>query len=197
MRHFLYPLIFILLLLNIFFNITFPIVNHTVERSLPVHKTLYLGRDLSNEEVSYILEASLEWNKATNGQVSFSLQRLPSAIDRRDAVIVLNATPDSPEIILIDQFNKGTTLGSTNERAGLAYILLVPSRIGEKEFAGVVLHELAHALGMKHITGLDGFGSLMFPSVDLGSKHITNQDLFYFCKTYHCDSRQFHIEDPL
>lgn len=198
MRQFLYPLIFILLLLNIFSNTAFPIVNHTVELKLPVHKTLYIGRDLSPAEVAYILQASLEWNKATNGQVSFSLRVLPSIIDRKDAIIVLNATPDNPDIILIDHFNNSTTLGSTNDRVGLTYILLVPSRIDESDFAGVVAHELAHAIGMKHITGLDGLGSLMFPSIDLGSKHITNQDLFYLCKTYHCDSRQFpHIEDPL
>ena len=184
-------------LLFLFAEVATPIVQRNqIEHKLPVHKTLYLERGIYDEEMYHILDAAMEWNRATNGQVVFDIKRLPQAdLKAADAIIIFNVTPDFPDIIILDSIKHYSTLGYYNSR-GLDYIALVDQRISEYNYDAVVMHELGHALGLEHPDSDEhpdiGIGSLMYSVVDAGSNHITNEDLKQFCKLYHCDSSKFH-----
>lgn len=194
MRQFVWSLVFAIGLLFLFAQVAMPILQRpqTVYR-LPVHKTLYIARNIPDDEMVYILEAALEWNTVTNGEITFDLRRMPTKnMEPGNAIVILNVTPDYPDIIISDNLNKSMTLGLHNTRMGLDYIVLVPARLEKEHTAEVILHELGHALGLKHIEGIDGIGTLMYPSIDEGCNHITDTDLAYLCELYHCDSSKFH-----
>lgn len=183
-------------LLFIFAEIATPIVQRTkIEHVLPVHKTLYLERGIYDEQMYHILNAAMEWNRVTNGQVVFDIKRLPEPnLKVENSIIVFNVTPDYPDIIILDSIKNYSTLGYFNNR-GLDYIALVDERISSPIYDAVVMHELGHALGLEHPDLNDpkvGIGTLMYSVVDVGSNHITDEDLKQFCTIYHCDSSKFH-----
>jgi hypothetical protein len=163
----------------------------TIERRLPVHKTLYLDRDIYNGELYHIAQASLEWSEATNNMVIFDIQRLPcDHINWRNAVFIFNATPDYPDVIYIDAFSHQKTLGFYNDDK-LPSIGIVDHRIAEEKYTQIVLHELGHVLLLEHPSGTDGHGTLMNVDIDNGSDHITYSDLLSLCEIYQCNATKF------
>jgi hypothetical protein len=198
MRIFIWPFILTVIVLFLFADIATPIVQSTsTERSLPIHKTLYLERAIYDSEMMYIIEAAIEWNIATDGQVIFDIEVLPQHnILMSDALIIYNVSIDNPDIILMDSNSHMITLGYFNERTMLPYIALVEERISDNRGVSVVLHELGHSLGLEHPNSKEhpeiGLGDLMYSNVDMGSDHITSGDLKQFCNLYHCDSSKLH-----
>jgi hypothetical protein len=198
MRIFIWSLSLTIALLIVFAEIATPIVQRPqVEHKLPVHKTLYLDRGIYDEEMLHILEAAMEWNRATNGQVVFDIKRLPRLdIRPADAIIIFNVSPDYPDVMLMDNLNDMTTLAYYNDRGLLDYVAVVDERISQTDETAVILHELGHALGLEHPNSKEhpeiGIGNLMYSNINMGGSHITNDDLKQFCKLYHCDSSKFH-----
>jgi hypothetical protein len=194
MRLFVYPLILICFVLVIFAQISMPLISkHYESRVLPVHKTLYLSREINDEEMFCIIDASLEWSEVTNGQVIFDVKRLPQKnFDKENAIVIFNVDPDFPDIILMDGTRGPVTLGYYDHSYGLSYIALVDNRLDDNNYEEVVLHELGHSIGLEHSGGADGIGTLMYPNVDEGSYHVTDKDLKQLCELYHCDASQFH-----
>jgi hypothetical protein len=197
MRLFVWPLILTLLLLLGFAEIAAPIVQRNGPHTLPVHKTLYLQRGIYDDQLFHITEAAMEWREATNGDVVFDIKYLPQQdIKWNDAIIVMNVTPDNPEIILLDVGNRHTTLGLYNTHEGFPAIELVDERISNADYTAVLLHEMGHSLGLDHPDSPDhpfrGIGTLMFSSILYGNRHITTFDLQQFCHLYHCDWKKYH-----
>lgn len=194
MRLFLWPLVLILALVLGFGAVIAPLVEQRKPHyRLPVHKTIYLEGSVYDEQLYHILRATMEWNEATNGQVSFDIQRLPQRnLDPTQSIVIMNVSPGHPQIILLDMIDEWNTLGYTGHTGPLTYILLVDQRIDDASEESVIMHELGHALGMQHIEGIAGIGTLMYPTTDFEARHITDTDLWHFCQLYHCDSRQFH-----
>lgn len=176
-----------------------PPAREEVTHTLPIHKTLYIERNVYNDELFHIIDAAIEWNQATDGQVVFDIKRMPRMhISPSDSVIFFNVTPDYPDIIILDNSRKRnlSTLGYFNGDRVLPYIALVDERISDDDYTGVVLHELGHFLGLEHPDSDEhpeiGIGTLMYSNVDAGSLHITQGDLKQFCELYHCDASKFH-----
>lgn len=193
MRIFIWPLIFTIILLVAFSITATPFIRHHVAHNLPVHKTLYLDRTMIDEEFFHFVEAAIEWNDATDGQVIFDVKRLPQKnINPLDAIIIMDVTPDFPDIILMDNIGSYDTLGVFGNEHGLANIIMVVERIEDAQYTPVVMHELGHSLGLEHIQGADGIGTLMFPNIEGGSSHLTDRDLAQLCKLYHTDCSRFH-----
>lgn len=155
-----------------------------------IHRTLFLDREFSEEEAETITIAALEWTEATNYVLDLSIVKLPNQNELigKDDILITSVSPDSPDI-MVSEFKSGhVLLGLYSRKDELDSIQLVSSRITEKQYKAVVLHELGHAFGMDHIEGLDGIDTLMCPFIEFGSGHITHTDLVNFCKLYHCDA---------
>lgn len=195
MRLLIWPLVLTLFLLVGIIAVISPFTErHQVKRTLPIHKTLYLERGIYDEEMFHIIAAAIEWNEVTDGQVIFDVKRLPQRnIDMSNSIIFIDVNPDYPEIILLDAINNNTTLGYFDSGNGFPFILLVDERISDGIYNAVIMHELGHALGLEHIKGSEGIGTLMYPITDVSANHITKTDLYYFCKLYNCDSSKFHV----
>lgn len=198
MRLLIWPLILSILLVFGFVEVAAPIVRHNDHvHTLPVHKTLYLQRDMYDDQMYAVLAAAMEWYDVTNGDVVFDIKVLPQQnINSKEAIIVMSVTPDNPEIIITDSGNHNTTLGLYNTNSGLPAIEFVDERISSDDYAAVAMHEMGHALGLEHPDSEDdpmnGIGSLMFSSILFGSDHITDLDLKRFCRLYHCDWKKYH-----
>lgn len=200
MRLLVWPLILSLLLILGFVEIATPILHRNgsgFEHTLPVHKTLYVQRTMYDDQVLHLIEAAEEWHDATNGDVTFDIKMMPQQdIKWGDGIIVMNVTPDYPEIIMLDIGNRHTTLGLYNTHEGLPTIELVDERIDAEHESAVMLHEMGHSLGLEHPDDAEhpirGMGSLMFSSIVYGNEHITDFDLKQFCRLYHCDWKHYH-----
>lgn len=196
MRLFIFSTFISILLVILFVGEAAPILkSHVRHYELPVHRTIYLERTFYDDEVVHVIKAAMEWYDVTNGQVVFDIKVLPqNNIMIGDAVVFMNVTPDNPEIMVLDNKYHYTTLGYTNSVDGLSYVLFVDERIPDSDYEMVMMHEMGHVLGLEHIEGEEGWNTLMFPTTDLQSPHITNKDLYYFCQKYHCDPTRFHVK---
>lgn len=182
-----------LFILNI---VAVPILTHTVDRIAPIHKTLYVDRNLSEDELCIIVGAAWEWHTATNGIVTYDVVRMPAkSIDIHNSIIIVIVSADFPEMIALDSASEDRThLAYYHERGAVPYIALVPYRIADHDYKPVLMHELGHSLGLQHNEGIDGIGTLMYPNVDASASVITDTDLKNFCKIYGCDASHLHDE---
>ncbi len=161
------------------------IINHVEHKT----RTLYVDPSFSDEEQEAIISAAIIWTCKTHYIVNIGIVFLPSKnIDATDGIIILPISRYNPDIIGLDEFNQHTTLGFFTREGAVPSINLVSSRIEDEEYQTVVLHELGHALGLKHNSTVDGIGTLMYPSINFGAPTITNDDLVNFCKLYKCNS---------
>jgi len=161
------------------------------------HVTLYLDRTFDNIETDLITKAALEWSMATNHRIEYDIIQLPTnePMKYTDSVFVVKKSPDDTTIILMD-LEGGETLGVYHHDA-LPSISIVSERLGDN-FKEVVLHELGHSLGIKHLDGMSNLNTLMYPYSQIilddgtilpaGADHITKKDLIAFCKIHHCDA---------
>lgn len=170
-----------------------PAFDRPAPKHLPVHKTLYVDRNLSEDQLDMVVSAAWEWHAATNGGVILDVMRMPTTTLQNDAVIVVVLSPDFPNIVYLDTADpNGIHLGYFYGTSGIPYIGIVPSRISEKDFKTVLLHEMGHALGLRHNEGIEGIGTLMYRDISIGADYVTDKDLKSFCKLYHCDAATLH-----
>lgn len=172
---------------------------HPAPKPYPTHAhiTLYLDRNFDDFEQETIISAAMEWTETTNHIIEYDVVQLPTlgSMDLENGVFITKITPDHPSIILLDQTNKNTTLGYFDINSYLPHIAIVSDRIRDTDYRAVILHELGHSLGLSHNEGVENIGTLMFPTIDLGSAHITMTDGKKFCKLYHCDPMKLKYQE--
>jgi predicted Zn-dependent protease len=169
-----------------------------VEYNNPTHVTLYLDRNFDDFETETIMKAAWEWSEATNHIIEYDIVQLPTKdkMVYKNAVFIIKRSPDDPQILLLDVGNDNTTYG-VYTRNPFPTISIVSERLTNEMYKEVVLHEMGHSLGLKHLEGLGNMDTLMFPyteveidkgvTIPAGSDHITRKDLVLFCKLYKCD----------
>lgn len=169
-----------------------------------VHKTLYVDRHFSDDEFIMIAWAANRWSETTNHIIDYDVVRLPitdhtEVADRNNSIVINKVSSDFPDVIAIDYYNGHSTLGYYTAQYSLPMIAMVNERIiMDEDFEQIIMHELGHSVGLDHMEGADGIGTLMYPSIDAASDFITQSDLISFCKLYKCDpNRLQHEEKPL
>jgi len=160
------------------------------------HITIYLDRTFDNTETDMIMKAAWEWSEATNHRIEYDIIQLPTEepMQYHDVLFIVKRSPDDPHIILTD-LDGGKTLGVYYHNV-IPTIFIVSERLGDN-FKEVVLHELGHSLGIKHLDKISDLNTLMYPYSQIilddgtilpaGADHITKKDLTAFCKLHHCD----------
>jgi hypothetical protein len=83
--------------------------------------------------------------------------------------------------------SSGTVLAFYNNKNNIPFIIIAADRLENWNYKTVVMHELGHHQSLRHTNIMD---SIMYPSVDMGSNHITNYDLENFCRLYSCDAKE-------
>lgn len=187
-------LVISLVMLAGLYVVAVPILQHDNTQFLPIHKTLCVDRNISEDQLIIIVGAATEWNYATHGLVSYDIVRLPhKKISSHDSIIIVTVSADFPEIISLDSQNEDQNhLGYYYQRGPIPYIGLVIDRIDDNSFKTVMLHELGHSLGLVHSDPIEGIGTLMYPNIESGSNIITDQDLKQFCSLYGCSANKLH-----
>jgi Matrixin len=163
-----------------------------------IHRTLYIDRHFNAEQDLAIERAALRWTVATNHIADLQIVKMPATLDEKsDPLIVIDASPDFPDVIALDNNNHNSTCGIYNA-AEMNYptIILVSDRLDDGFlFEEVVLHEIGHSIGLQHLTGEGGYNTVMYPSTELMSPVITAKDLKAFCTHYGCDASQLQDEE--
>ena len=180
----------ILIMLVLLYNITDHMFVKTKPYPKHVNKTIFVDNYFNDKQFDKIKEAAQEWTLKTHHIVNFQVERLPSkkTLRANKDLLILPVTPNFPDIILCDEYyHHDNTVGFFNDSGPLYFIEIVMDRASEDIFKSIVLHELGHSLGLEHDTSVDGIGSLMFPALNMGSDHITEEDLYQFCSLYKCD----------
>lgn len=161
------------------------------------HTTIYVDRGFNNNEVEFIKDAAGEWSFETNHIVDFDVIQLPvKNLIYSNSLFILKKYSDDPKIIFMDLKSSNETLGFF-ENKDFPTIHLVSDRLTQENYKEVILHEMGHSIGLKHLTGLDNAFSLMYPysyiefndnvTIPAGSPYITKKDLIAFCKLYKCN----------
>jgi hypothetical protein len=159
------------------------------------HKILYVDPNFTDEEFFYISAAADEWEQKTQHIVSFTVIKLPQQrIDFQKSILIHKVNQYDPLIFFLDRYKKNEIEGFYDKDNVFENIKIVSFRLNNKTYKQTVLHELGHALGLQHNKGIEGMGTLMYPSVDLGSDHITDIDIENLCIIYHCDAKKLNSQ---
>lgn len=168
------------------------------DESAHIHRTIYIDRNFDTEQTLAIERVAMRWETATKHIAEFQIVDMPATLDENsDPLVIVNASPDFPDVIHLDSQNQGGTLG-VYISSEMAYptILIVTERTEDIYlFEEVVLHEIGHSVGLEHMTGEEGYNTVMYPTTDLMSPVITAKDLAAFCNHYGCDPKQLQDEE--
>jgi hypothetical protein len=124
--------------------------------------SLYVDRDFDERERERIVSAMRQWNYALNGFVQFRAKLLPPDPTRETLVQIkrsggwIVARVDSGHPIAHQGEGQHALAVTAGGRGGFVYV--ISDRVGQRDLAGVVMHEFGHVLGAGH----DGAG-LMAP----------------------------------
>jgi Matrixin len=198
--------VYILAALIVLFIFTLPDHPGPKDYSQHTHISIYMDRNFNDAEQTAILAAALEWSTTTNYIIRYDVYKMPAhhKIDTKNSVLIVKGSPDYPTAILLDNYNENSTLGYFDDKQIIPTIMLLPERIPDDEYVAVVMHELGHSLGLEHNEGPEGFGSLMYPTIDIdiagilvkaNSNHVTLKDGIPFCKIYHCDPNKLNYNN--
>lgn len=165
-----------------------PLIVHTVG-PFKVEKHLYLDDSLNIEEIMMISTAAKQWEKKTNGIVTFKLSLFTAAseyLTLKDSKAMAITKMGVNDLFIEEvEDNQGKILGLHTKRFPIEIIVLVPDRMDDElALYATTLHELGHSLGLDHNPKK---WTLMYPSDEFGAYSITNEDLKQFCLIYFCD----------
>lgn len=151
--------------------------------------TLWLTPSLSAREAQAVIDGLDRWTTATGGEVSFAVaygtpaDYVPGKLI--PGVIVVTRE-DVASFVDVDNLgpgfdDHGITIGSTGRRAGQVKLCGWDDTATDAQLAGLVVHELGHALGLLHVT--EGV-SVMYADAALDAPEISPSDVTAVLATY-------------
>lgn len=155
-----------------------------------VNFDVYISNRFDANDVKLIDEATKEWEEKTNHLIvyhiyyNFDMSHLSDIHYKSHSLVFIKLSKYDSNTPQIDKTYGGKVLGLFDGTGVVPKVFLIPDRLlGANYERSVILHELGHFLGLAHSKSE---GTLMFPSQDKSSKHITNDDMKEFCKIWNC-----------
>lgn len=162
---------------------------------------VYVDKNFSDLEKSFITKAGEEWQTATNGmtQFIFVYNSAPVNITSNNNTIIrrfyMRPAQENEFIVqYLDFILKADLLGWWDEHNILNNkintMIIVRSRISsQEEYVSVVMHEMGHSMKLEHTPNE---GDLMFNTMIYADECITLNDLKQYCAIYHCDATKLN-----
>jgi predicted Zn-dependent protease len=160
---------------------------------------LYISNRFDDEEVKLIEASALEWENKTHHIITyhiyynFDVSKYKQINTNMHSIIFVKLSKYSQQVNDMDRYQgHGRTqiLGLYDSTKEIPVIFIVYDRmLGQAYYQGTIMHELGHSLGLDHIQMED---TLMYPTMDHSSRHISSRDLQEFCKIYNCDYKKLN-----
>lgn len=154
------------------------------------HFDVYISNRFDANDVKLINEATQEWEEKTNHLIiyhiyyNFDISHSSDIQYKSHSLVFIKLSKYDATMPQIDKTYGGKVLGLFDGTGMVPKVFLIPDRLlGANYERSVILHELGHFLGLSHSETED---TLMYPSQDHSSKHITKDDLQAFCKIWNC-----------
>lgn len=152
-------------------------------------KTLVLDRKFNEFEIGFIEGACKEWEEKTNHVVEFKIVRAihKSFIDE-NTIYINKSDKNNPTIFALEIMSSDTIFGYYDGKSPIKSILIVSDNVDDIMYQTVVLHELGHALGLKHNTDYGDINTTMYPSINSRQSGLVKKDIDQFCSIYKCSN---------
>ncbi len=173
--------------------------NYLIEKSYSTQtvKIIYIDNDFSNTEIRYIKMAANEWENESKKIIKFEFVNNKDEAEYLEKikykyselpVEIINFKKISNEdkiTLFLDKEVGGKIVGFYDDESRQTSILLVTDRLDSlKKLKSIILHEIGHSLGLKHIKHKN---TIMHSTQSKSSDDITIKDLEEFCNLYYCE----------
>lgn len=155
---------------------------------------VYIDDSFNDWQVKLIKEAMVEWEQKTHHQVlfinytGFNIKAKHLNLEgNSNNLLIKKVSKDDAEVREIEKDRNTIIIGFYNGTSAIHTILLIYDRgamlYDPDYFRSTAIHELGHAINIDH-TKVEN--TIMYPTMDKSSNHLSPEDIRIFCKEYYC-----------
>lgn len=135
----------------------------------------------------FIEQAARQWELKTHvASFSIKINNEKDIFLDENSVYIYKISKSNPQVFALENNSSVEILGYYDKYSLIPSILIVSERLDDLNYTQIVMHEIGHAMGLKHNLEKGDDKTLMFPSINSSPSGITDKDIESFCKLYKC-----------